>query len=138
MYKQIAMRSKKTRFSSYFFLTALVFYFSHSSLAESLVDPTRPIQQSAKVDGKQSLQLNAILIANKRRQVVINGRHMREGQSASNFKVITIHKNDVVIVYDGKRKVLRLHKTMKKNVSGIAKEKGADVEKNKKAEIVNR
>lgn len=104
---------------------------------EQLADPTRPLHQSKSLAYKQSLNLNAILFANNRRQAVINGQQMVEGQTNRNVRVLAIHKNDVVVLHDGKKRTLKLHQSMKKNVSGIvrtssstAEAKGLSKEKN--------
>ncbi|MGI1678368.1 MAG: hypothetical protein K6L75_06545 [Cellvibrionaceae bacterium] len=103
-----------------------------------LVDPTRPIHHSVINTGEKSLNLSAILITNDRRQVVINGRQMSEGESESNFKVLKIRKNDVAVLQEGKRKILKLHRVMRKNVRDIAKDKGVDSEAHVKSEMVVR
>ncbi len=106
--------------------------------AEVLVDPTRPIEQSRILSGKQQYTLNAIFIAHDRRHVVINGRQISEGGTSGLLKVLKIRSHDVVVLIDGKNKILRLHRSMRKNVNQIVKEEGVEIKSKSKSEMVSR
>ena len=138
VFKELIIKARSVM-KNYFFIAITCLWFPLDLTADdALVDPTRPIQQSERLSGKQQYTLNAIFIANDRRHVVINGHQIREGGHSGALKVIRIRNNDVVVLIDGEKKTLRLHHLMRKNVNEIVKEKGAVRDVDKKPEMVVR
>lgn len=82
-----------------------------SVLANTLSDPTRPtpLTITPAAGGLQTgWVLNSTLVAPDRRVAVINGRHVTEGESIGNAKVLEIRKQTVLIQARGKRITLHL------------------------------
>lgn len=80
-------------------LTALL--LSSVVIAQSLVDPTRPVNNnssaSAKAEQVDTLVLNAIFINGVNRHAIINGVTVKEGQDVAGKTLISISKNRVVL-----------------------------------------
>ncbi len=86
---------------------------------EVLQDPTRPAGWStrkAAPKASRTYKLNYILHADGRKQAMINGQKVSEGDYVSGARVIRIREEAVTIEYDGRMQDLRVHK-----VSGFKK-----------------
>lgn len=68
-----------------------------SSVAYSLVDPTRPVSYAPPALSESTFQLSSILFSGQRKVVVINGKALSEGESLGKAKVVRINKDNVLI-----------------------------------------
>ena len=68
-----------------------------SSMACSLVDPTRPVSYAAPVLSESSFQLSSILFSGQRKVAVINGKALSEGEALGKARVVKINKDNVLI-----------------------------------------
>lgn len=75
------------------FLTSLLM----SSMACSLVDPTRPVSYAPSVLSESTFQLSSILFSNQRKVAVINGKALIEGELLGKAKVVKINQDNVLI-----------------------------------------
>ncbi|MFT2092277.1 hypothetical protein [Paraglaciecola sp. 2405UD69-4] len=74
-------------------------------IADVLLDPTKPSHMQSgnnsitvnPAAGETTLILNAIIHSPYSKQAIINGKPYLEGQPISNFRVLTIGKNQVVL-----------------------------------------
>lgn len=102
------------------FVLSVCFVFSVSSTSlaatmtllngEVLKDPTQPSDwaKPKKVSRvKQSYKLNYLLYADDRKQAIINGKSVVEGDQVSGAKVINISENSVTLSTEYGSKVLR-------------------------------
>ena len=96
---------------------ALVFIsicFAQSTVfAQVLPDPTRPAgtkaySASANAKRVKTWSLSSTLIANGRRNAVINGQLVIVGQSINNAKIISIQPNEVWLLHKQKRIRIKL------------------------------
>lgn len=81
--------------------------------AQGLQDPTRPPGPQAKVAKpapERSLALDSILFSTDRRVAVIEGEALREGQGFDNVRVIRIYANRVLVMDNGRERVLYLER----------------------------
>ncbi|WP_250656575.1 hypothetical protein [Alkalimarinus coralli] len=77
---------------------------------EVLKDPTQPYDWSAprKTERvKRSYKLNYLLYADDRKQAIINGQSVIEGDRVSGAKVVKISENSVLLSTEQGTKVLR-------------------------------
>ena len=77
---------------------------------EVLKDPTQPADwaKPKKVDRvKRSYKLNYLLYADDRKQAIINGQSVVEGDRVSGAKVMKISENSVILSTEYGSKVLR-------------------------------
>jgi len=94
-------------------LPALLGTFPQTT-ASTLADPTRPGNAAlfsasrGHAAADNAWILNSTLVGADRRVAVINGRHVSEGESIDNAKVLRIRKLDVLILSAGKRITLKL------------------------------
>ena len=80
---------------------------------EELIDPTLPQGWQAYKQAKgpaQQFKLSYILNADQRRQAIVNGQRVSEGDTVSGAKVERIQEGAVVLLVDGERQTLRLNK----------------------------
>lgn len=80
---------------------------------ELLNDPTRPHNWntvSAPKAKQKHFALNYILNTAQRKNAIINGKKVTEGESVSGAKVLKISQNTVLILVDGKHRTLHLNK----------------------------
>jgi len=77
--------------------------------AETLADPTRPLEYQMPPERKAALQLNSILISQGRRIAIINGVQLSEQQWFDNKQVLQITSSQVTLVSQGRKIVLSLH-----------------------------
>jgi hypothetical protein len=76
---------------------------------ELLQDPTRPANQPQAATAAVELvrfELNYILKAEQRRQAIINGRQVAEGERIGTALVQRIDSNSVTLLVDGQPRVL--------------------------------
>jgi MSHA biogenesis protein MshK len=81
--------------------------------AHALQDPTRPPGPQATVAKpapERSLALDSILFSKDRRVAVIEGEALREGQGFDNVRVIRIYTNRVLVMDNGRERVLYLER----------------------------
>lgn len=80
---------------------------------EKINDPTKPAYwgaSSAAGGKKVSYKLNYILNADERKQAIINGQTVTEGDVVAGARVVQIGESSVVISASGKRQTLRVNK----------------------------
>lgn len=66
---------------------------SQASLAEALLDPTRPLGYvAAKKSTAKSLRLNSVLISDVRKVAVINGRRVKEQETIKGTDGVMVAK----------------------------------------------
>ncbi len=75
-----------------------------------LYDPTRPpgTQARATANSQRNLRLESVLIGNKRKVAIINGRRYTEGDRIGAGKVVNIQRRGVKIALPDKTLSLRL------------------------------
>ncbi len=88
---------------------------------ERLQDPTRPsswqkhyVPATGGTKVSTSFKLNYIVSNGNERRAMINGKKVVAGDVVSGARVISITQDKVVLSYEGKTRVLRVH-----NVQGI-------------------
>lgn len=77
---------------------------------ESLRDPTLPpgkMATTGKGAAVQSYRLSSVLVADDRRQAIVNGKTVRVGSGVDGARVIAIDADRVVLSVAGKSRVLR-------------------------------
>lgn len=82
-------------------------------MAQGLQDPTRPPGPQSTVanpEPARALALDSILFSKDRRVAVIEGEALREGQGFDNVRVIRIYANRVLVVDNGRERVLYLER----------------------------
>lgn len=100
-----------------FKISALVVVFvllmiSLQSLANSeitLRDPTAPVGGFVRTETRPQLELNAIVYSSGRKLAIIDGREMKEGDSARGIKILRIMESSVLVEQNGIKRSLRLH-----------------------------
>lgn len=86
-----------------FFL--LFFYGIVSAQANTLQDPTKPSPDKLMFNNGQDpstmlpmvLKLTAIINNNQKKQAIINGKSVKQGQQVQGYKVILINQNHVLL-----------------------------------------
>lgn len=73
-----------------------------------LRDPTRPLSYSAPVEKQNTLALQAIFTGKGRKEAIINGLAVSEGETIGSAKIVRIEDKQVRYVLDGQSHVLRL------------------------------
>ncbi len=90
-------------------------FFTEYAVSEKpepvLQDPTRPIGYSNK-GVSESLRLQAIFFGGGRKEAIINGRAIQEGDSVSGRKVVAIKKDHVIYESRGAYTVLKLRQSI--------------------------
>jgi len=86
-----------------FKIVALMAGILTSSIAFSLVDPTRPVSYAPPVLSESTFQLSSILFSGQRKVAVINGKALSEGESLGKTKIIKINKDNVLLKNGSKR-----------------------------------
>ena len=76
--------------------------------SKELRDPTQPLNYSVAGSAKSAIILQAIFHGANRREAIINGKVILEGQSIGNAKVVRIEENRVIYLAEGKTHVLHL------------------------------
>lgn len=84
-----------------------------NTLAKGLSDPTRPpgakvYTSSTGAKRTKSWTLTSTLIANGRRNAIINGQLVTTGQFINHAKVVSIHPNEVWLLHKQKRIHIKL------------------------------
>lgn len=91
-------------------LALFAVHTSFALAAETLRDPTRPLQEIVTVpQPAPTFQLHSILISQQRRVAIINGKTVAEGESVEGAKVLRIQPHRVSLLHRGKALELRLH-----------------------------
>jgi len=90
-------------------ITSLTMFPFANVVAETLPDPTRPLEYSGAVQEQTVLQLNSILISGERKIAVINGTQLTENQWLGDKRVIRIQANQVTLEHQGQTIVLSLY-----------------------------
>lgn len=75
---------------------------------KSLRDPTRPLSYSAPAEKQITLALQAIFTGKGRKEAIINGLAVSEGDSIGSAKIVRIEDKQVRYVLDGQSGILRL------------------------------
>lgn len=94
-----------------------------SSLAQNLVDPTRPnintgANKALQPVNKPKYVLNAVFIAGDNKSAVINGKRYQQGQDVRGSKLILISQNKVVLdSQEGRKTLLMINHTIKKDIN---------------------
>ncbi|MFL0799981.1 MAG: hypothetical protein K6L80_06015 [Agarilytica sp.] len=73
-----------------------------------LVDPTRPLGYSAKGSPHSTLKLQAIFFGDDRKEAIINGRSVKEGDSIQGKRIVKIRHDAIVIEKNGGLRTLVL------------------------------
>ncbi len=79
-----------------------------ASPATKLVDPTRPLGYRADGKKKQSLKLQAIFYGEGRREAIVSGVAVREGDVVRGKRILKIHANTVIYESAGRHHTLAL------------------------------
>lgn len=74
----------------------------------ALRDPTRPLNYRAAVEKQDTLTLQAIFTGKDRKEAIINGLAVSEGETIGNARVVDIGEKQVRYIMDGKSHILRL------------------------------
>jgi len=85
----------------------------HLPSGEALSDPTMPHgwQPRKKSSAKaRHFKLNYILNASTRKQAMVNGQKVTEGDSVSGAKVLRIQEGAVTLLVNGQHRTLRMNK----------------------------
>jgi len=80
---------------------------------ELLSDPTMPHDwlRPKKIEAKtKQFKLNYILNADTRKQAMVNGQKVVEGDYVSGAKILRIQEGAVTLLVDGQRRTLRMNK----------------------------
>lgn len=83
---------------------------------ETISDPTMPAGWGARASsgGKKTVyKLNYILNAHERKQAIVNGKKVTEGDVVAGARVLRISDAEVVLSVNGKRQTLRVNKKRK-------------------------
>ena len=110
MFKRILLRSFFVFCGALFASSISVAATMTLSNGEVLNDPTQPSNwaKPKKVSQvKRSYKLNYLLYADDRKQAIINGKSVVEGDRVSGAKVIKISENSVTLSTESGSKVLR-------------------------------
>lgn len=75
---------------------------------EPLRDPTRPLSYSAPAEKQITLALQAIFTGKGRKEAIINGLAVSEGDSIGSARIVRIEDKQVRYVLDGQTGILRL------------------------------
>lgn len=73
-----------------------------------LRDPTRPLSYSAPAEKQNTLALQAIFTGKGRKEAIINGLAVSEGDSIGSARIVRIEDKQVRYVLDGQTGILRL------------------------------
>lgn len=90
------------------FASLLVFFSSCFACANSLRDPTIPLNQMPKSEAQVALELAAISGVGGRYFAIINGQRVYEGSIIDGVKIETISDKSVVYSHKGKRHTLNM------------------------------
>jgi hypothetical protein len=91
--------------------------------ADTVQDPTKPtgtrsVNSSSKTLSSSKLILNAVMINPQSKQAIINGKGYVKGQSVLGFKVLSIDRNQVVLIgSSGKKTLFVNNNNIKKDVN---------------------
>ncbi len=67
----------------------------------ALVDPTLPLGYSAKGTQRSALKLQAIFFGNNRKEAIVNGVSLKEGDSIQGKRIVKIKHDAIVIEKNG-------------------------------------
>lgn len=85
----------------------------HSACAqEKLRDPTRPLGYAVSAKSEQSLILQAIFTGSGRKEAIINGVAVKEGDTIAGKKILRIRSNEVLYDDDSTPRVLKLRSSI--------------------------
>ncbi len=79
-----------------------------SPTATTLSDPTRPLGYVAGTAKKQTLTLQAIFYGNGRREAIVSGVAVKEGDVVHGKRIVTIQANAVIYESAGRRHTMAL------------------------------
>jgi hypothetical protein len=100
----------------YFMLFAC--FLANPAIAETLVDPTKPVGYSAPITQTQVEQapateqgwvLNTTLVSPYQKIAMINGKRLKVGDDINGAVVVTIDHQEVDLRHDGKLFTIKLH-----------------------------
>lgn len=110
-------------------LTAYLILVSSGGFAEALPDPTRPYGYGAEIaveqipNDKVLWRLSGIRIKEDKRNAILNGKLVKEGDKLDGAVVMEIKPSEVTLQQEDKRLVVKLLlSNIKKQVSTGAKE----------------
>lgn len=104
----------KANFLRPLFLLLLAFPLvaaSQTGQREKLLDPTRPLGhrvQSSPSQQEESLNLQAIFFGAGRKEAIVNGKSVKEGDYVAGKKIIAIRANEVVYSSGGAQSIIKL------------------------------
>lgn len=93
-------------------------WFSAGATAVGLSDPTLPsptLSSGSTPAATTGLILNATYVSDQQRYAIINGKHLKEGQSYRNLVLKSIRHNRVTLTADGKLFDLNINKPIVKS-----------------------
>lgn len=83
-------------------VTAVIGVFSPLPiLAEQIRDPTRPLSAVAAPEARVKIELQAIKIRGSRREAIVNGKIVREGDQIVDVTILKIDQKQIVYRRDG-------------------------------------
>ena len=97
---------------------AVLIFTSATAFAQALRDPTRPpdavVKPVAAADAEGEV-LQSILVSPRRREAMISGRVVKQGDMVGDAQVIAIRDSEVVLRDGNTQRVLRLYPQVQKN-----------------------
>lgn len=97
---------------------AVLIFTSATAFAQALRDPTRPPNAVAAPHAAADAEgevLQSILVSPRRREAMISGRVVKQGDTVGDAQVIAIRDSEVVLRDGNTQRVLRLYPQVQKN-----------------------
>ncbi len=78
-------------------LSVNVSVFSDENRSSRLKDPTQPLGYNASVKRKPSLKLQAIFLGANRKEAIVNGQSVKEGDTVLGKRIVKIKQKEIVV-----------------------------------------
>lgn len=71
--------------------------FGNEKIAARLKDPTQPLGYKASAKRKPSLKLQAIFLGGNRKEAIVNGQSVKEGDTVFGKRIVKIKQKEIVV-----------------------------------------